>query len=743
MIIGLLSLGPANIASSSGLEKELGRSEVRIRTAAIPLAAGRTVWELALEERLDALDYRRVRQRPAAPGEYFWGHEAFWIFRHAHRLDSDDHPARLVGLVLRRADGKILAGLSEDGTHYPLSEENTPWLEPETLAESLNGDRAVRVRIALDELPEQVWRPVLAAEDARFFAHDGVDSRSLARALLANVRAGKVAQGGSTITQQLIKNRDLTPKRTLGRKVSEALRSLMLEAEHDKREILEAYLNLVYLGHVDGLAIHGLGTAAETYFSKPAAKLDLAEAALLAAMIQGPNRLSPTRHAERVRERRDWVLSRLEELGWVDAREIAAARRRPIELHLSQLRRPIATHFLSWLAELTKDEAPRRLAKGRGLVVESELDPHLQRLAERVIVKGLGRLRQKHRRLAKAPLSAALISLDVRTGGVVAYVGGHPGEPRGGFDRARSARRQPGSTIKPLLLLEAFERCGGRDPLYPATRVADEPLRLELPTGPWEPTNNDGSFAGIVDLRQALKSSLNVPFVRVARWCDFASVADRLRRGGLGLPKDPPPAFSLGAVETTPLELARAYTVLAAGGQRIEPRPIRRLERPKGLRLERFNVQKKRVVAPETAYLIADMMRDAVRDGTARAVQIEGQIIAAKTGTSSDRRDAWLAGQGGSLVTVLWLGRDDDGSLGLSAAQAAAPLWKEFMQQAILARPQHKLERPPGIVTFSVDPRSGLRVRQGNRRGRAELFRRGAVPPRHRFWLDRRVPIVR
>ena len=718
--------------TAGNLDDELGRSESRIYAAPFELAPGRSVWDYALEDRLKRLDYTRVRgRRPNAPGEFFWGNEVFWIFRRAHRLDGEEHPAELLGLPL--GDGGMILGVQSDGEG-----DAKPWLEPELLSETLEGDRAPRRRLALDAVPEYVWRSVLAAEDARFFEHSGLDARSLARALLANARAGKVTQGGSTITQQLIKNRDLTPERSLSRKASEAIRSLALEAEYDKREILETYLNQVYLGHIGGLAIHGFGTAARAYFSKSAKDLTLAEATLLAAMIQGPNRLSPERHPERAQKRRDWVLSRLEELQWASPKALGEARRQAVKLRIQQPAPQIAPHFRAWTAALVEDVSPRRKSKGRGVVVETELDPWLQELAEDTVQQWLSELRRRHRSLRDAPLSAALVALDPETGAVLAYVGGDPAGPRGGFDRVRSARRQPGSAVKPLLLLEAFETCGTHDPLYPASRVADEKLRLDLPSGPWLPANSDGRFRGVVTVREALRESLNVPFVRIARWCGLERTARRLRRAGLEIPKDPPPAFALGAVETSPLGLARAYTVFANLGAATRPRAIRRIERPGGRRLHRFKVESQRVSDPETAFLIRDLMLGAAREGTARSAAIEGFEVAAKTGTTSERRDAWLAGHAGGLVTVVWVGRDDAKPLDLTGTLAAAPLWKRFMARAIKARPPYRVQRPDGVVSLTVDSKTGLLVRRTHRRATAELFHRDARPPRESLLAQRR-----
>jgi penicillin-binding protein 1B len=696
-----------------------------------------------LTDRLARLGYERVREKPDRPGTYFYGHELFWIYRRAHRWNGRDHAASLIGLRLRRRDGMILGAVGPEGETRPLDRAGLLWLEPETIAESLAGDRADRISVDLDDLPEHAWRAVLAAEDARFFDHSGIDARALARAALANVKKGKVVQGGSTITQQLIKNRELTPKRSLGRKASEAVRALFLEAEYDKREILQAYLNQLYFGHLSGVAVHGIGTASQAFFSKPASRLNLAESALLAGIVQGPNRLSPVRHPDAARERRNWVLHRLEELGWGDSAAIEKAKGSRLGVRESTPERSAPVHFLSWVSEQVKRAASDRIEKGRGVVVETTLDPYLQGLAEKTVRRALDRLRQEHRRLRTGQLSAVLISLDARTGEVLAYVGGDPAKPGDAFDRVRKAKRQTGSALKPLVMLEAFESCGTREPLHPASRIADEPMRIDLPSGPWEPVNGDGKFRGTVDARRSLALSLNVPFVRIGRWCGFDQTARRFEKAGIDLPDEPPPSFVLGSVETTPLAVAGAYTVVGASGKAFEPLAVRRVEKPEGRALDGGRPRSRRVVSPATAYLVRDLMRSAVTDGTGRSARIDGVDVAAKTGTSSGMRDAWIAGHAGSLVTVVWVGMDDGSRLGLYGGAGAGPIWQEFMAAAVPARPSHVVAAPRGVAEMYIDPQRGLLVRETHPRARKELFRRRALPPRARFWrADQPVPVI-
>ncbi|MEM7246607.1 MAG: transglycosylase domain-containing protein [Acidobacteriota bacterium] len=725
-----LSAVGGGTALADELEDRLGRSEVRVLSAPTPVVPGRTVAGLALPERLTALGMTRVRgRRPERPGEFFWGHEHFRIWLPPHPIQGRDRDERWV-LRLRKADGLVLAVL--DGDEQPTT--RSLLLPREVLAESLDGRRAPRRPLPFEEMPEIAWRALLAAEDARFFDHHGLDAKGIARALLANVRAGKTRQGGSTLTQQLVKMRDLTPKRTLGRKMSEAVRSLALEAEHDKEEILASYLNHVYYGHVDGVAIHGLGAAARAFFSKDARELQVHEAALLAGIIQAPNRLAPHRHPKRAKKRRDWVLSRLDELGWVPVREMAAARKRGLGLKLSPPDPPPAREVLGWARELARQEASEHLDKGRGVIVRTTIDPQLQRWAEEAVADHLARLRRDYRSLRKAPVQAVLTCLDARTGQVLAHVGGDPSQSDE-LDRARRAQRQPGSTVKPLVLLEALERCGARPPLHLARRIADEPLRVDLPSGPWEPSNSDDLFRGEVSVREALRDSLNVPFVRLCTHCGLDPTAERLRSLGLSLPQPPPPAFVLGAVEATPLEMAQAYTVLENGGEWRAAHLVTRLERSGGRRISKtIGAGSRRPVDASTAYLVRDVLRQTVLEGTASVVALEGHDLAAKTGTSSDRRDAWLVGGGDGLVTAVWVGRDDGGRLGLTGASGAGPLWREFMKRALPARPPAPASRPAGIVVQRIDPRTGLAVKRTKRGGVDEIFRSDAQPPRKRFW---------
>jgi len=719
-------LAVLEVPAAGALRDEPGRNDVRIWSGTYPLAAGRTVREMALPERLEARGYRRVHRRPAAPGEYFWGHEVFWIYRRAFADGGRGVGDELIGLRLDSADGRVLEVSRGTAGWSGLwrSDEAVAVLEPVLLGESFDERRARRRPLDFAALPERVWRPLLAAEDARFFDHVGLDGRAIARALLANLEKGGVAQGGSTLTQQLVKLRDLSPRRSLGRKASEAVRALALEAEHSKEEILEAYLDHVYYGHVDGTHLYGLGAAARAFYDRGPEELTLGQATALAAVVQGPNRLSPTRNPEELVPRYRWILDRLEELGWADGSELAVARRGLPALRPRTPEPEPARHYRRWLGQIAAERQPERSEEERGFLAWGTLDPFLQEWAEEAVAVGLNDVLRQSPSLRERPLAAALVTLDAVSGDVLAWVGGPAGSE---LDRARAARRQPGSTVKPLVALHALDRCGDREPVYPSRLVLDTPLTLELPSGPWSPANSDRHYRQVVTVRRTLVESLNVPTVRLARWCGFGPTAETLRHAGLDLAADPPPSFVLGAVETTPVELASAYTTLAGAGRAARARPLRRLARPSGSRLLAPRPARRRVASPAAAYLVTDVLREVVEGG--------GDAFG-KTGTSSDRRDAWFAGGAGSLVTVVWVGLDDSKPLGLVAAQAAEPIWRRFMERAVPARPPLPRERPAAVVEWWVQESTGLRVRDGRSDGAPYLFHRRHLPPKRRWWRE-------
>ncbi len=572
-----------------------------------------------------------------------------------------------------------------------------------------------RIPVTLSELPDHLIQAVLAVEDQRFYTHHGLDIRRIGGALLANIKAGGITQGGSTITQQLAKNLFLSANRTPLRKLREAAMALVLELRHDKPEILEAYLNEIYLGQDGEHAIHGVGAAARYYFGKDVRRITLAESALLAGMINAPNRNSPIRNPESARERRDLVLQLLAEQGRITRSAADRAGRATIAARAYRAGTLDGRYFRDFVLG-----APSSRLPGRGVAVYTTLDATLQRAAERAVQSGLERSQLRG-------AEAALLAIDPRSGEVLAMVGGRDyGASQ--FNRATDARRQPGSAFKPIVALAALERREGRDPAFTlASVVEDEPLRIGTPKGPWEPTNYDRQFRGRVTVRQAMEESLNVPFARIGLAVGPQRIQEAGRRLGITSPLHAVPSLALGSSEVTLIELVRAYGVFAAGGDLASSRAVLDRARYSEQRADTGSAKVVRVVDPAVAYLVTSSLEGVVTRGTGRALNEDGRFqgIAGKTGTSNDWRDAWFVAYSPSLVVGVWVGFDDGRSLGLTGAGAALPIVSRFLAEATTQEDWGEFEVPAGITegyaTFAA-------ADWGSECGPREVFLEGTEP---------------
>lgn len=534
-----------------------------------------------------------------------------------------------------------------------------------------------RAPVPLERIPRHLVDAVVAVEDQRFFEHEGLDLRRIAGAMLANVRAVGIEQGGSTITQQLAKNLFLHAGRTPMRKLREAAIATVLEQRYTKQQILEAYLNEIYLGHDNGAAIHGVGAAAQYYFGKDVDRVVLSEAATLAAMIRSPNRLAPHRHPESLRARRNLVLQLMAEQGRISvaSRDQSSRVRVPTRVHTAR------SVDARWFRDFAADGVRRGLPE-RGAAVHTSLDARLQRAAERA-VQGVPGTAQ-----------AALVAIDPRTGDVLAMVGGRDyGQSQ--FNRAVDARRQPGSAFKPLVALAALERDGRNDPRYTlASALEDAPFSVSTPQGMWQPANYDGSFHGEVTLRRALEQSLNVPFARLGVELGPDRIVAVGRRFGITSPLVAVPSIALGSSEVTLLELVRAYGVFATAGELAETRRILALEEA-GQASSATQPEVRRVADAAATFLVTSALQGAVQHGTGRG--LGRGAFAGKTGTSNDWRDAWFVAYSPELVVGAWVGNDDGTSLRQSGGQLAVPVVARFLSQAGV-RPQ-RFPVPDGITT--------------------------------------------
>ena len=597
----------------------------------------------------------------------------------------------------------------------------------ETFLELYGAEWRVTAPIILKDLPDHVSNAFLAAEDVRFRSHIGIDPVGVGRAALTNVKAGSVTQGGSTITQQLAKTHFLSAERTFTRKAIEATLALLIELRLSKDDILEAYLNDVYLGHRDGRSILGLDEAARVYFNKSPQSLTVAEAALLAGMIRAPNRDNPEDSARVARERRDAVLGVMLQRKWISADEHSRALARSVQFRPGPSAPTPHPYLVAALrSEISERSGSRRLRQG-GLKIYTAVDPKMQRDAEAAVRGGVQRLRRRHSWLRrKAPLQAAILSVDPATGGIRALVGGSDFR-KSQLDRTRRMRRQPGSAFKPFTYAAAI---ASRD-ITPATIVEDKPVRIQLARNDiWRPQNYDERFRGQVTVREAFEKSLNTPAVQIADRIGVKDVRHLLEKSGFAGKLSDTPAIALGVDDVSMRELVSAYTVFPNLGRRTEPHLVDRIENSSGRQLYRFKAKAKEVLDPAVAYIVHSLMRGVVQRGTASDLSDLGLAhIAGKTGTTNDYRDAWFVGYAPDLLTAAWAGFDDGKPLRISSAEAALPIWAAFMVK--VPQERGELEPPTGVHRVGIEPSGGLLWQSGCGERLEEFFLEGTEPREH------------
>ncbi|HEX8845645.1 MAG TPA: PBP1A family penicillin-binding protein [Pyrinomonadaceae bacterium] len=579
-------------------------------------------------------------------------------------------------------------------------------LEPEILTTDAAMKTGKHTQLSYQEIPPALVHAILSIEDRRFFEHGGVDLWGVARALWRNSTDDETSQGGSTITQQLVKNTFLTPERTFRRKFAEAMTALALERRLSKQDIFALYCNEIYLGQRGAVSVRGVEQAAHIFFGKELKDLSLAETATIAGMIQSPNRYAPDRHPEAAVARRNIVLGTMLRDRFITREEAQAAAQETVAVApLNDADGSTAPYFIDYVNRLIEARLGTEVKSDeRALRIYTTIDLDLQQFAENALKRQLERLDKIYQKRNVKP-QAALVAIDPKTGNVLAMVGGR-NYAESQLNRAVDARRQPGSVFKPIVYSAALE--GGFSPLE---MYADAPQEFIYDgKSRYRPANYGGGFSmRDVMMRTALVRSLNVVTVDVAMRAGLRRVERTAEN--FGLPKaEPYPAIALGTTEVTPLDIAAAYTVFANNGARVEPNVIARVADSSGADIIAEATEKRQVIKPTTAYMITDMLSDVIAHGTARAARgaVKKTAIAGKTGTS---RDGWFVGYTPNLVVAVWIGFDDNKQLGLTGAEAALPAWTEFVKNAVELRPElggEAFERPAGITFVEVDPETGL-----------------------------------
>lgn len=643
---------------------------------------------------LDALGYRRERSVSGPGGASVAGNDIELHTRGFQFYEGAEQSQRL----RVRFSGDFVAGLSSaNGSALPVAR-----LEPVLIGGLYPAHNEDRILIKLDQVPPYLVETLVAVEDREFFNHFGVSPKSIARAVWVNLTAGQVRQGGSTLTQQLVKNFYLTNERSMTRKITEAMMAVLLELHYDKQEILEAYLNEVFLGQDGRRAVHGFGLASQYFFGQPLAELKLPQVALLVGMVKGPTYYNPRRNPERALERRNLVLDLLAEQQVISADEAAKAKQAP--LGVTQRGSMADSSYPAFLdlvkRQLREDYRDEDLTE-EGLRVFTSFDPVLQLKAEQAMSETLKRLGK-----ATEGVEGAMIVTNPETGEIQAMLGSRqPGFA--GFNRALDASRPIGSLIKPAIYLAALEKPSQ----YTLTSLLeDEPFSVKGADGQvWKPQNYGRQAYGTVYLYQALANSYNLSTARLGLDLGVPNVLKTLERLGAS-PKWPAyPSMLLGAGGLRPIEVADMYQTLANGGFNTPLRGIRSVLTADGEPLKRYPFQIQQRFDPGAIYLTQYAMQRAMREGTGRSAYNrlpQSLNLAGKTGTTNDSRDSWFAGFSQDLLAVVWLGRDDNGKTSLTGATGALQVWTDFMRRA----DPLPLQMPvPDNVTYAwVDSRSGL-----------------------------------
>ncbi|HEU0225563.1 MAG TPA: penicillin-binding protein 1B [Steroidobacteraceae bacterium] len=646
------------------------------------------------EQELKRHGYRPGRD--ARPGSYRRQGTRFDVVLRRARFADRLREAQSLRVV---ADGASIRSLRDAaGNDLPAAT-----LEPLLVGSLFPVHGEDRIVVPPDGVPPLLPASLKVVEDRNFDSHPGIDVKAIARAAWVNLRAGRVQQGGSTLTQQLVKSYFLDDRRSLGRKLREAVMALLLERRAGKAELMNAYVNEIYLGQDGERAIHGFGLASRFYFGKPLDELDLAETALLVGMVRGPSYYNPRSNAERALARRNFVLARLAEFGVVPEQDAKAASKRP----LGVVPRPTEGYypaFLDFIRRELRRESGGAEPDREGMQVFTTLDPRIQSIAERALGEQLERL-DRRRPAQDRRLEGAVVVTQPATGEVLAIVGGRRSRIAG-FNRALDARRPIGSLVKPVVYLAALE--SGR--FHAASILHDEPIEVRMSGGrQWRPQNFDREMEGPVPALRALAESRNLATVQLGLEVGLDPVARKFR--AIGLDREPArlPALLLGAVELTPMEVAQVYGTFAAGGIARTPHAVRAIIMPDGRTLRRAVPATRLAADPVAVYQLNRMLTHVMTHGTGSAGTAalpRGLVTAGKTGTSSDLRDSWFAGFSGSHLAVVWVGHDDNSTTGLTGSQGALPVWSAVMAAA--GATSWRAPMPGALEEVWIDYASGL-----------------------------------
>jgi len=687
----------------------------RIYSDSTTVYQGQRLDDVGFFERLARLNYHRVAPgQVRARGEYSYDSNSglLVIFLHNFAYPYRNYGGDLVRMEVG-ADQTIEA-MDDPSTHKPIYSME---LEPELISGIFEGSWEQRRLVRLEQIPPALIDAILAAEDHRFYEHHGIDLVRIIKAAWIDMVSGTVRQGGSTLTQQLMKNFFLTNQRSYQRKIKEALMAYIAERRYSKDEILENYLNDIYLGRRGQEGIYGVWEASEFYFSKEPRDLTIGEMATIAGIISSPNRLNPLRHPAEARQRRNEVLAAMLEDGYVSKAAYDQAVAEVLRAREVFNENNDAPYFVDYVKHELAERYPPAVLTAEGLRIFTTLDVHMQKLGENAIRDNLADLETKHPKLVRKEqsqrLESCLLSLEPQSGKIRAMVGGRDYRSSQ-FNRVIQSKRQPGSAFKPITYLAALEESleGGPEKFLPTSYLDDSPFTWQYADNmSWTPRNYKDKYFGRVTMEFALEESLNSATSRLAYAIGLDRVRDTAKKLGFGdLP--PYPSIILGGIEVTPMELAHAYSIFADNGLEVQPYAVAAVVDENGKVIEGHELKAEEVLSPQLAYMMQYLLEQVIDHGTGASSRLMGftRPAAGKTGTTNDENDAWFTGFTPNLLTVVWTGFDQKEPLGLTGAQASLPAWTNFMKAATASRPALDFIAPPGIVEEKVDPVTGYKA---------------------------------
>ena len=651
-----------------------------------------------LEQELKLLNFRKTKY-PNSPGSYAIKGSQVELYSQKHQSSQGLQAAAHIRFSLQGDVVQNLQALDQS----KLDLYNLPPLKIGGIYPRIKEQREL---LPYQSFPPELITALLLTEDRDFKHHFGLSPFSIIRAAWANMKAGKVVQGGSTLTQQLVKNFYLSRERTWSRKINEAFMSLMLEAHYSKQDILETYMNDVFLGQAGELAIHGFGAASWFYFGKDISQCELQEFALLVALIKGPSFYNPRRHPERALKRRNLILSLLNDEEMISTETF----KRLTQTNLSLVDKPKQHSnrypaFLDLVKRQLQSEYNDEDLRTEGLQIYTTLNPQIQEQLEQAVEHKLPLLEQKN---DSPKIQTAAIVTAVGTGEVLAILGDkHPQYK--GFNRALDANRPIGSLIKPAIYLTALMQ---PERYHLATPLSDQAFRIEFENGEiWEPQNFDHQDHGEVPLYQALAHSYNLSSARLGIELGIEAVHNTLEKLGVTKKLNPYPSLFLGAQALTPFEVSQLFQTIASNGFKIKQRAIREVTNAQGLSLSRYPFTIKQEISPEAAYLLQHALQEVMQTGTGRSAYWQlpkALLVAGKTGTTNENRDSWFAGFSGDYLAVVWVGRDDNGPTKLTGSSGALIVWSDFIKRI----PQYPitLDKPAELEYYWFDQENGKRT---------------------------------